>query len=135
MRARADAVRAQLDAGTVPVDQAGDATLLPRGLENASTREIARRFGEPFATALQKVSADGGWHGPIQTEYGLHLLNVSARDAGGALPLTAVRQAVAREWGAAQRAEAKAKFYAALRSRYTVSVEPAAEDKAAAPKR
>jgi len=134
-RARADAVRAQLDAGTASLDQAGDATLLPRGLENASTPEVARMFGEPFAVALQKVLADKGWHGPIETEYGLHLVNVSARDAGGALPLSAVRQAVAREWRAAQRADAKAKFYAALRNRYTVSVELAADDTAAAPKR
>ena len=134
-RARAEALRGHLDAGSVALDEAGDATLLPRTLENASSREIARAFGEPFAAAMEKVPADGGWHGPLETEYGLHLVNIGARDLGGALPLSAVRPAVEREWAAAQRAAAKAQFYAALRSRYAISVERPADDKAAALKR
>ena len=134
-RGRAEDLRRRLDAGTVARDEAGDATLLPRALENASTREIARAFGESFAAALEKLPADGGWHGPLETEYGLHLVNVSTRDPGGPLPLSAVRPAVEREWAAAQRAAAKAQFYAALRSRYTISVERPADDKAAALKR
>jgi hypothetical protein len=131
-RARAETLRAQLAAGTV---EAGDATLLPHALQNASSREVARAFGAPFAAALEKVPADGGWHGPLETEYGLHLVNVGARDPGGPLPLSAVRAAVAREWAAAQRAAAKAKFYATLRSRYTISVERPADGAAAVPQR
>ncbi|KPK07891.1 MAG: hypothetical protein AMJ64_05190 [Betaproteobacteria bacterium SG8_39] len=133
--ARAEALRAQLDAGSILATEAGDATLLPRALENASAVDIARSFGAPFAEAIDKLPAGSGWRGPIETEYGLHLVNVSARDPGGPLPLSAVRPAVAREWGAAQRANAKAKFYAALRERYTLSIELPAEAKAAAPKR
>ncbi len=131
-RARAETLRAQLAAGTVAPGEAGDATLLPHALQNASGREVARAFGAPFAAALEKVPADGGWHGPLETEYGLHLVKVGARDPGGPLPLSAVRPAVAREWAAEQRAAAKAKFYAALRERYTVSIERTADDKAAA---
>jgi len=46
-----------------------------------------------------------------------------------------VRAAVEREWRAAQSAEAKAKFYAALRKGYAISVEMPGEDNAAALKR
>ncbi|HSH06879.1 MAG TPA: peptidylprolyl isomerase [Burkholderiales bacterium] len=131
-RARAEALRKQLEAGAVPAEAAGDATLLPRVLENASPREVARSFGEPFAAALETLPVGERWRGPIETEYGLHLVKVAARDPGGPLPLSAVRAAVVREWSAAQRAAAKARFYAALRERYTVSIERTAGDKAAA---
>jgi hypothetical protein len=134
-RARAEELRMRLEAGAIQAVEAGDATLLPRGLENASAREISSSFGEPFAAALDKVPAGAGWRGPIETEYGLHLVNVSARDPGGPLPLSMVRSAVEREWGAARRAEAKARFYTALRKRYAVSIELPGEDKAPASNR
>lgn len=121
--ARAGRLLAQLEAGSVPPAEVGDATLLPRSLEKASANEVAQSFGEPFAAALDAVPAGAGWRGPIETEYGLHLVNVSARDPGGPRPLADVRALVSREWSAAQREHAKAKFYAALRERYQVSVE------------
>ncbi|KPK51571.1 MAG: hypothetical protein AMJ63_11965 [Myxococcales bacterium SG8_38_1] len=130
-RKRADEVRVQLSTGSIQPSEAGDATLLPRGLENASAREISRSFGEVFIAALEQVPVGSGWSGPIETEYGLHLVNVSARDPGGPLPLAEVRAAVEREWSAAQRAESKAKFYAELRKRYSVSIEIPDEKKAA----
>lgn len=132
-RARAGRLLAQLEAGSVPPAEVGDGTLLPRALKNASVNEVARSFGEPFAAALEAVPVGAGWRGPIETEYGLHLVNVSARDPGGPRPLADVRALVSREWSAAQRERAKAKFYAALRERYTVSVElPGGEETGAA---
>ena len=76
-RKRADEVRVQLSTGSIQPSEAGDATLLPRGLENASAREISRSFGEVFIAALEQVPVGAGWSGPIETEYGLHLVNVS----------------------------------------------------------
>ena len=134
-RAKSAELLEKLEAGAVAPGEAGDATLLPATLENASAREVARAFGEPFVAALEKIPADGTWHGPIETDYGLHLLRVSARDPGGPLPLEAVRAAVQRDWEAARRAEAQAAFYAALRKRYAVSVEMPPADKAAALKK
>lgn len=131
-RDRAAELREKLNAGAKTANEAGDATLLPQALDLASAREIARAFGMPFTAALEKVPADGRWHGPIETDYGLHLVRVSARDPGGPLPLEAVREAVQRDWEAARRAEAQAAFYGALRKRYAVSVEMPASGKAAA---
>jgi hypothetical protein len=121
-RARAEQLRVRL-AADARESEAGDTTLLPPALEEASDTEISRFFGEPFAKALKRVPAGAGWSGPIESGYGLHLVNVSARDPGGALLLAAVRPAVEREWRAAQRAEAQAALYATLRKRYAVSVE------------
>jgi hypothetical protein len=130
-RARAEQLRVRLMANT-RVSEAGDATLLPPALENASDTEISRSFGEAFTKALSQVPVGAGWNGPIESGYGLHLVNVGARDPGGALPLAEVRAAVEREWQAARRAEASEAFYAALRKRYAVSVEMPEKHRAAA---
>ena len=134
-RARAEALRTKLDADTISAAEAGDATLLPSGLENASAAEIARSYGERFAAALDPLPVGRAWQGPIESTYGLHLVNVSTREPGGPLPLTAVRAAVDREWRAEQRTQARAKFYAALRERYTVSVERPGTDTQQVPKK
>jgi PPIC-type PPIASE domain len=121
-RARAEQLRVRLAANT-RASGAGDTTLLPPALEEASDTEISQFFGEAFAKALKQVPVGAGWNGPIESGYGLHFVNVSARDPGGAPPLSAVRPAVEREWRAARRAQASEDFYATLRKRYTVTLE------------
>jgi hypothetical protein len=129
-RARAELLRARLMKNS-KWSEAGDVTLLPPALENATDREISGYFGESFAKALNKVPIGAGWNGPIESGYGLHLVNVGARDPGSALPLSVVRDAVEREWQAARRAEASEAFYAALRKRYAVTVETPGKDRSA----
>jgi len=131
-RVDVEALRERLQRGEVDPDKVGDATLLPRAMDNADAQEVARSFGEEFVAALEKIPDGPGWHGPIRTGYGLHLVNVSARSSGGPLPLAAVRTAVEHEWAAARRAEAKARFYQELRKRYAVSIDVTGPDRAAA---
>jgi hypothetical protein len=121
--ARAEWVRARLLASTIQASEVGDATLLPPEMENASARDVSGLFGEAFAKTLTEVPVGSGWQGPIESPYGLHLVEVNARDPGGPLPLSAVRDAVEREWQAGQRAKAQQAFYATLRERYQVSIE------------
>lgn len=130
--ARAEQVRTRLAAHVIQASEVGDATLLPPEMENASERDISGLFGGAFAKALIEVPVGSGWHGPIESPYGQHLVEVNARDPGGPLPFSAVRDAVEREWQAAQRAKAEQAFYATLRERYQVSVEmPGAANAAA----
>ena len=124
--ARRDAERilAELQSGRVPASpaEAGDPTLLPAGLEDASPQEISGSFGEEFGKQLDAAPI-GQWTGPIGSTFGLHLVRVSARSTGVLPKLTDIRPVVVREWQAQQRTQAGESFYSSLRSKYEVRYE------------
>jgi hypothetical protein len=99
----------------------GDATLLPRVLEQATAREVAGTFGSDFSDALANAPV-GTWTGPLESSFGLHLVRITERTAAQAPGLADVRDRVAREWAAERRTEANERFYRALRNRYEVEV-------------
>jgi hypothetical protein len=102
--------------------KAGDPLPLPASMDDAPLDEVSRLFGEEFGVALAEVPA-GSWEGPVPSSYGLHLVRIRARTPGAAPELSAVRDAVAREWFAARREEANRGLYETLRRQYTVTVE------------
>lgn len=110
-------------AGHAAVDPAvlGDATLLPAAMADASPRDIANTFGPDFANAVASAPP-GAWSGPSRSAYGLHLLRVTETQPGRLPPLDAIRRAVAREWANERRQEAEARFYEALRTRYSIEI-------------
>ena len=116
---------AQLSSGAAATDTTalGDPFLLPPEFALSSRSEIARLFGEAFATQLQSLEP-GRWAGPIESGYGLHLVFVRERIEGRVPALAEVREAVQREWLAARRKAVNEQFYQRLRARYTVVVEP-----------
>lgn len=124
-RPRTEALLGRLNADPALAAQAamlGDPTLLSGTLDQATPREITGLFGGEFAAALAKAPA-GRWVGPVASSYGLHLVRVTTHEVGGMPTLDESRPAVERDWAAARRAEAKDRFYQALRSRYSVEVE------------
>jgi hypothetical protein len=100
----------------------GDSTLLPDTLDDATESEVAWTFGSGFAQALATQPV-GGWWGPVRSEYGVHLVELRASDAGRVPALAEVRPAVARDLLAARARDANEAFYRKLRVRYTVRVE------------
>ena len=122
--AEAQQLLAQLSTGDTATDTAalGDPFLLPSEFALSSRSEIARLFGDAFATQLQDL-VPGHWMGPIESGYGLHLVFVRERVDGRVPALAEVRQAVQREWLAARRKAVNEQFYQRLRARYTVVVE------------
>ena len=115
---------AQLRQAGAKVDfsELGDFFLLEHRFEAAPASEVAKQFGEKFATELGKL-APGGWHGPIESGYGAHVVFVSERMEGRVPALAEVRDAVQREWTNARRVETNEKFYAELLKRYSVTIE------------
>ncbi len=112
--------------------QLGDRTLadsgtLPRVFRLAPESEIARVFGDSFSTAILKLPADE-WSGPITSAYGLHLVRVTDHVEERLPRLDEIRKKVEWEWAAAKQAEFKSELYQQLRAKYTVVVEPLAED-------
>ncbi len=123
-RRDAEQILADLQAGRGPANpaEAGDPTLLPASLEDASPQEISGSFGDDFGKQLETAPI-GQWSGPIASTFGLHLVRVSARNTSTLPSLADIRPVVVREWQAQQRAQAGDSFYSSLRSKYEVRYE------------
>jgi hypothetical protein len=100
----------------------GDPTLLPPDLPLSGKTSIGQTFGADFAEDLNKAPL-GQWSGPVDSAFGLHLIRVTERVAGRVPALDEVRDAVAREWTNAKRAELERQRFADLLKRYVVSIE------------
>jgi hypothetical protein len=107
----------------------GDSLMLEHKFDALPAGEVAKLFGEKFATTLGGLSL-GQWQGPVESGYGVHVVFLAERAEGRLPPLEDVREAVRREWDNARRLEAKEKFYQELLKRYVVTIErpQAAED-------
>lgn len=99
--------------------RAGDPFLLLREYTDRTGREIAELFGADFAAALDGLAV-GGWHGPVRSTHGTHLVRVLGRSAPPPPALDAVRERVEKDLTEAQRSERNRDALAALRERYDV---------------
>lgn len=97
----------------------GDATMLPDALESVSSTEVARIFGNDFAAAIANLPV-GEWQGPISSEFGVHLVEIQARQPGRMPALGDVRTAVLRDLLRARTDSSGEAYYQALRQRYAV---------------
>ncbi len=118
---------ADLRTATAPeaADLLGDATSLPSGFEGMSAVEVEAVFGPDFAAALLGLEP-GRWSGPITSGYGLHLVWLAEKVAGGSIAFDAVRQRVKDDWVYEQRLAANDAIFLKLIDRYEVVVEPMA---------
>lgn len=114
----------QLQQGEKEADVAAmsDSFLLDHDFESASAGEVAKQFGAEFAEKLVKLTI-GQWQGPIESGYGVHLVNVSQRTEGHLPAVAEVGETVKREWANARRVEANEAFYQDLLKRYVVTIE------------
>ena len=108
--------------GTTNFSALGDAVMLAHEFDALPAGEVRRLFGGAFAATLDGLSP-GRWQGPVQSAYGLHLVFVSQRLEARLPSLADARDDVLREWQEARRVEANERFYQALLTRYTVTVE------------
>lgn len=113
------AARSALESGKL-VD--GDTTLLPYEMNTARSTEVARVFGDEFVEGLRTV-AIGGWHGPLRSDFGVHLVELSKRQNGGRAALNDVRADVERDLLHARSEDAKAAVYDRLRANYSVRID------------
>lgn len=106
-----------IDASTL-----GDHILLEYGYTDVSMREIANMFGQQFAAAVVDLEP-GGWRGPIESGYGVHLVFVDNRSDARLPELDEVGDQVRREWDNARRVEMTEKFFSNLLDRYEIVIE------------
>jgi hypothetical protein len=100
----------------------GDATLLPSSMTDQALRNVEHTFGAQFAAALPAVEL-AEWSGPIRSAFGLHLVLVERREAGGVPDLAEARDAVQRAWENERRKEGSRRFYERLLEQYQITIE------------
>ena len=122
-RAEADAMallRTLRSGGPEPrLDDLGDPTMLPRELVLGPRSDVVRAFGQAFADQVDGLAL-GAWSGPLESGYGLHLVQVRERVVGSVPPLALVRPAVERDFMSDRRRRQLATFYERLLEKYTV---------------
>jgi peptidyl-prolyl cis-trans isomerase C len=106
------------DEETAPAQAAalGDGFIGGASVGPATVDEIDRRFGPGFGARVAAGEAHA-WIGPIRSSYGLHLVWIDERVAGGVPPLDAVRGRVVHRWLRERGAARADERMAALRAR------------------
>lgn len=125
--ARADASRVleELTDGTLADGDAGargDPSLWPEPILLATPNEIDGNFGDGFASRLWEIR-DGRWAGPVESQFGFHLVRINERRAGRNPELAEIRADVEREWKFLRRKELRQNLYRELRDRYDVTIQ------------
>ncbi len=120
----AEQLLAELQAGRGPaaLADAGDPTLLPSYMQLASPQVIANAFGSDFAAQVVEAPV-GQWTGPLQSGFGLHLVQVDDRKADAMPAFEQIRPIVLREWQSEQRTQSNKAFLDNLRAKYDIRVE------------
>ncbi|MCH8015108.1 MAG: peptidyl-prolyl cis-trans isomerase [Acidobacteria bacterium] len=115
---------ADLEANGGPVEPLAlsDPILLPHDFQSLSVSEVARLFGQEFASRLIEI-APGNWTGPLVSSYGLHLVRVGERLPARMPELSEVRKAVERDWQFMRRQELDDQFFRSLKERYVIEVQ------------
>jgi hypothetical protein len=104
----------------------GKPTLLPRTVGPALEPAVRSQFGPEFAGALFTLTP-GGWHGPLRSGYGWHLVHVKALAPGYVPGLDEIRDELTRDWRSARAAEVRERQYQALRAGYRVHIQDQGE--------
>jgi hypothetical protein len=91
--------------------------------------EVRGEFGARFAEALFEL--EPGWHGPIVSGYGLHLVNVSERVESRIPDYAEVRERLVADYNRMRSERAKAALYEGLAADYQVEIDEEAIRRAA----
>ncbi|MEW6993450.1 peptidyl-prolyl cis-trans isomerase [Colwelliaceae bacterium MEBiC 14330] len=79
-------------------------------------------FGKKFSQMLVSTSAQN-WHGPLQTDFGSHLVYIEKIDRATKPKLVDMRVNVLREWEHDLRKQATSSFYQKLLAKYEVIIQ------------
>lgn len=126
--ARLDSVAANVlarlmaDGAQADISVLGDPTLLQPAYGNESQSRIEATFGAKFAATLTTLPI-GQWSGPVNSEFGTHLVLIEQRTDGRVPALDEVRAQVLREWENAKRSEANRTFLEQALKKYEVTIE------------
>jgi hypothetical protein len=122
--ADAAALLAQIESGDPGADvlqSAGDPSLLAPQYREVTPADVERSFGGGFAEAV--FGLEPGWHGPLPSPFGVHLVQIVARTEGADAVYEDVRADLVRDFNRQRAERAKAEMYEGLRREYEVSID------------
>lgn len=82
---------------------------------------IRQLFGKAFTDQLFSID-NTGWHGPIQSGYGYHLVNINKISAASPTPFEAIEKDVLADWKQQQLEEYNEQLYQSLKQQYKVEI-------------
>ncbi len=120
----ARAVLSSLDEGDVAYGNLdfGDATMLPQSMTLSGRRQIESVFGPKFAAALETLPP-GAWSGPVQSDFGVHLVLLDEFELERQPGLDEIREIVLRDWRDERRRKIAEQRYQTIKENYEVIVE------------
>ena len=98
----------------------GTSFILGSEFTSVSQRSVADDFGEPFAAAVFRLSADGIWRGPLTSSYGFHLVRVRAYSPTRQVEFENVFDELRSDFDLERRDVAFQAYLDQLRQRYTI---------------
>jgi hypothetical protein len=101
--------------------QLGDPFMLHYDYVLKSQTEVMQLFGSDFAEAVFKMQA-GGWHGPVESGYGIHLVYLKDKVAARKPSLDEVRDRVNNDLVTQRRTDSFETFYKSLRDKYDIQL-------------
>ena len=117
----AKAALAALSIGA-PIGSFGDPFPIDPQVRDDIFQNVAGQFGDGFANAVFALKP-GGWHGPIASSFGLHLVRVTEAKPGRQLEFSEVEPKVRERWRDDRQREANVEHYENLRKKYGVVVD------------
>lgn len=126
----AAALLARLQSGAIgdsDAEELGDSSLLAPAYRVVTRADVERTFGSDFAAALFALGE--GWHGPLRSAFGYHLVRITGRVAGADPDFADVRPDLIRDLNRERRDAATQRLYDGLLSEYEVTIDLAAVDR------
>jgi hypothetical protein len=111
----------------------GDRFMLQYDYSLLTPLDVQRQFGAQFAEALFEL--EPGWHGPIFSGYGLHLVNVGQRVESRAPAYEEVREQLINDFNRMRRDRANEALYEGLLESYEVTIDDEALQRMVLPAR
>lgn len=109
------------EADAVEIAELGDPLMVPAEFYRASPAEIERVFGARFAEAVFDLGE--GWHEPVPSPFGLHLLHVTELADGTDPAYEDVRAVLVRDFNLQRTETAKERLYEGLLAGYEVRID------------
>ncbi len=101
----------------------GDPFMLSRSYGDLPLREVARLFGNEFASALSKTPEDKSWQGPLTSAFGEHVVRVTHNQEADLPPFDDIQQSVLAVWEDVKRREQNAAAIQEIIQKYHIVVE------------
>ena len=107
----------------IRVSHQGDRFMLGYKYVQKTQQEVANVLGRQFAEKLFKTQK-GIWQGPIESAYGVHLVQIHDRTESRLPDIRDVRNKVQLDFLAERRRETNKKIFEKLKARYEIVVPP-----------